>query len=82
MGRNLTRQNKTRIPTGFGLATENLRQDFQLLVLSFELGRINRPGNSLAIRAAVLRIQIHSLNLDPDPGFWLNLDPDPGLYYM
>ena len=24
----------------------------------------------------------NSLNLDPDPGFWLNLDPDPGLYYQ
>ena len=27
----------------------------------------------------------NTLNLDPDPGFWLNLDPDPGpdpgLYY-
>ena len=22
-----------------------------------------------------------TLNLDPDPGFWLNLDPDPGLNY-
>ena len=21
----------------------------------------------------------NTLNLDPDPGFWLNLDPDPGL---
>ena len=26
----------------------------------------------------------NTLNLDPDPGFWLNLNPDtgPGLYYQ
>ena len=24
----------------------------------------------------------NTLNLDPDPGFWLNLDQDPGLYYQ
>ena len=29
-------------------------------------------------------MDLNTLNLDPDPGFWLNLDPnpDPELYYQ
>ena len=23
-------------------------------------------------------MDLNTLNLDPDPGFWVNLDPDPG----
>ena len=26
----------------------------------------------------MLWIQIHTLNLNPDPGFWPNLNPEPG----
>ena len=32
--------------------------------------------------AEISVVDPNTLNLDPDPGFWLNLDPDPGLYYQ
>ena len=34
------------------------------------------------IQVAPSVVDPHTLNFDPDPGFWANLDPDPGLCYQ
>ena len=42
-----------------------------------------RCGNQVrtGVCKPVLWIDPNTLNLDPDPGFWLNLAPDPGYCY-
>ena len=37
---------------------------------------------TVSIKLATSVVDLNTLNLDPDPGFWPNLDPDLGQYYQ